>query len=548
MSCQVDKLSLHHRDDSETPDFGSPKILKPSMRQFVRNEDGSFIIFGLFVFVLLLLACGMGLDLMRLETARVKLQTTVDRAALAAANLNQELPPGEVVADYFEKAGLSEFLSGVVVTEDAGFRNVQIETNLDLPMHFMTLAGIDSLPADAWGAAEESIGDVEISMVLDVSGSMNNFNRLTNLKSAAADFVDTVYSTTTRGIVSTSIVPYATQVSAGSDLLKHYNLGAETHDYSHCVNFSQDVFASMALSQEMELQQTQHFDPWYNRPSLRRPVCSAEPGVEILAWSRDPEEIKERVDAFVAGGNTSTDIGVKWGNALLDPGSRDVLTSLVDEGLVDSELHGRPFEYGQIDAMKVLVVMSDGVHTNQYFMRDAYRGARLTDVWATFNGTSVDKFSIWSGNGVEPDENNNWQTPGNEFYHPHDGSWHTSPAGGSAARRLTYQELWSLVPVRYHTYNHIEPAKGTVARNSILNSYSYVAPTEKNANLLLACQAAKNEGVVVFSVGLEVTIESGALLEACATSPNHYFLVNGEDLSYAFKSIAGQINQLRLTQ
>ena len=89
--------------------------------RFARNEDGSFIIFGLFMFVLLLLACGMGLDMMRLETARVKLQTTVDRAALAAANLNQELPPQDVVADYFEKAGIGEFLSGVTVTEVSAF-------------------------------------------------------------------------------------------------------------------------------------------------------------------------------------------------------------------------------------------------------------------------------------------------------------------------------------------------------------------------------------------------------------------------------------------
>lgn len=515
---------------------------------FARDEEGTFIVFGLFIFVLLLLACGMGLDMMRLEAQRVKLQTTVDRAALAAANLNQQLAPKDVVADYFAKAGLSEFLSGVKVTEDVGFRNVEIETALNMPTHFMNLAGIDTLPARAAGAAEESIGDVEISMVLDVSGSMNRYNRLTNLKAAAGDFVDTVYSSTTRGIVSTSIVPYATQVNAGPKLLANYNLGAETHDYSHCVNFTQDVFGQMGLSTETEMQQTQHFDPWYNTSTLRLPVCRDNAGVEILAWSRDPKEIKDRVNAFVAGGNTSTDIGVKWGNALLDPGSRQVLTNMADAGTVDNELVGRPYDYGEIDAMKVMVVMSDGVHTDQYFMTPNYRGSRLSSAWATFNGNKVDKFSIWSGRGSAPEADDGWQTAGNEFYHPHDGDWHSTPVGGAQARRLTFQELWSLVPVRYHAYRHIGPAQGSGKRTAMLAAYSSVPPVQKNANLLQACQAAKNEGVIVFTVGLEVTRDSGVLLEACATSPNHYFLVDGQDLSYAFKSIAGQINQLRLTQ
>jgi len=310
---------------------------RAALAGFRRDEDGSLIIFGLFMFVLLLLACGMGLDLMRLETARVKLQTTVDRAALAAANLNQELPPEDVVADYFEKAGIGEFLDGVNVTEDVGFRNVQVDTALDMPMHFMSLAGVNELPAPASGAAEESIGDVEISMVLDVSGSMSRYGRLSNLKLAAEDFVDTVYASTTRGIVSTSIVPYATQVSAGPELLSRYNLGVETHNDSHCVNFEQDVFTDMSLSTTVAMEQTQHFDPWYQSQDLQLPVCREEAGVDILAWSRDPIEIKDWVNAFTAGGNTSTDIGVKWGNALLDPGSRNVLHSLADDDIVDAD-------------------------------------------------------------------------------------------------------------------------------------------------------------------------------------------------------------------
>ncbi len=508
------------------------------------------IVFGLFIFTLMLLACGMGLDLMRLETARVQLQSTVDRAALAAANLNQELPPEQVVADYFEKAGLSEFLGGVQVTESPGSRHVAVDTTLNMPMHFMNLAGIDTLPAPASGAAEESIGDVEISMVLDVSGSMNRYNRLTNLKGAAGDFVDTVYGASTRGIVSTSIVPYATQVSAGPELLARYRRKpSDQHEDSHCVNFDQSTFGSTALPTNQALEQTQHFDPWYSSQDLRLPVCRDEAGVDIVAWSRDPQEIKDRVNTLVAGGNTSTDVGVKWGNALLDPGSQEVLHSLADDGVVDETLRGRPFAFNSGDSMKVMVVMSDGVHTQQYYMKDDYRGDELTNVWASFDGQGrVIRFSVWSGNGPEPEENNNWRIPDNDFYWPHANQWKDRPHNHTHARRLTYQELWAHVTVRHHAYEHVEPVWGTAVRDEVLNAFTYVEPATKNNNLITACNAAKNNGVIIFSVGLEVTQASGQLLEDCATSPNHYFLVNGQDLSYAFKSIAGQINQLRLTQ
>ena len=59
----------------------------------------------------------------------------------------------------------------------------------------------------------ESIGNVEISLVLDVSGSMRNNNRLVNLKRAAKEFVQTMDDNTEDGKMSISIVPYSTQVS-----------------------------------------------------------------------------------------------------------------------------------------------------------------------------------------------------------------------------------------------------------------------------------------------------------------------------------------------
>ena len=46
----------------------------------------------------------------------------------------------------------------------------------------------------------------------------------------------------------------------------------------------------------------------------------------------------------------------------------------------------------------------------------------------------------------------------------------------------------------------------------------------------------------------EVDDEDVPAMQDCASSPSHFFRVEGVELSEAFRAIARQINQLRLTQ
>ncbi len=62
------------------------------------------------------------------------------------------------------------------------------------------------------------------------------------------------------------------------------------------------------------------------------------------------------------------------------------------------------------------------------------------------------------------------------------------------------------------------------------------------------CTAAKNERIVVWSIGFEVSDHGANVMRSCASSPSHFFRVEGVEISDAFEAIAKQINQLRLTQ
>jgi len=216
--------------------------LNRSPGHFCRDENGSIMIFSLMAFIVMVLLTGIAIDVLRQETSRIKLQNTLDRAILAAANLDQELDPELVVRDYFEKAGMTRFLGKITVESDAkrSYRTVTANATASVPTMFMHWKGvdIDHLDAVAGGRAEERITNVEISLILDISGSMGG-TKIATLRTAGQDFVDEVLKDTSVDRVSISLIPYTAQVNAGPEILSLMNLtSTPRHNFSHCIEFT----------------------------------------------------------------------------------------------------------------------------------------------------------------------------------------------------------------------------------------------------------------------------------------------------------------------
>jgi hypothetical protein len=617
-------------------------------RRFRRDEGGGMIVFGVMIFGLMLAIGGISFDIMRYETHRDRLQATLDRAVLAAASLKQERDPKAVVLDYMAKAGMSEFISAedIKVTPGFGSRRVEATAKMYVPLHHgvFNLANsdrVDTLVADARSAAEEGIGDVEISMVLDVywsmnSGNHNGQNRLENLKDAAQGFLDTVYDNATGdSVITTSVIPYSTQVAANEQLLSYFNR-SDRHEFSYCLNFSDTDFTSAGMTPVdangvgPSYTQALHMDPWTHEgwwgywevgEELPAPNCPTDPSLEILPWSTNKEAIKTYIEGFEPQYNTSTDLGAKWGAALLDPALQPVVTGMIGTGHVPGDAAGRPHSYGESLAMKVLVVMTDGVNTNQYTM-DNYRTGD-SFVWRFTEGDDV-YYSIWpDGEGSQPDltyeteevfSHEEWV--GREYvgrecvsgYYSHyyrryictrhrdvyrdvyedvyvtqpvmkwwtvyntnfDGNgstqymWTPVPFdrnmadGQIDAERMTWDEVWQAFPPEYFSdrtlWDMINDAPSDMnvmssnERNAFEWSIGAVNGGTKNTRLENVCKAARDQGVIVFTVGMEVTESSAQLLTRCASSPSHYFSAETINIDAAFQQIAAQINQLRLIQ
>ena len=547
-------------------------------RGFVRAETGSMTVFAMSMLIMMLFIGGIAVDVMRYENARTIMQNAMDRGALAAADLDQTEDSQTVAEDYIAKAGLPDENYDVQVEEEfigdtlVG-RRVSATANYDVDTLFMHMLGIEELPIAAASAAEEGINDIEISLVLDVSGSMGANNKLENMQDAAEDFIDTVFGNSVDGRIMLSVVPYSSQVNIGETLFDELTTQHD-HDYSYCVDFPGNSYSTAAVDPVNDtLSQAGHFDPWTRYDSgvtPRNRVCRTDSEFEVTPWSRNTTALKNQINALEASGNTSIDIAMKWGVALLDPAMQPVLTDLTlgSSPAVDPVFVGRPAAYNNSNSIKIAVVMTDGINTTEYRLNDAFkRGNSGTwydpdsrryslpleeyrdtdgdndwweDWWYARNYGEGSYGRYWIDNAYDVNDDNDGRPEG-----PYD-----QVNKNDAAFQLTWPQLWNQMSLSHRAYEHFYRQYGNSNHyyNNLYAPYSTVDDATKDDRLDRICTAAKSRGIIVFSVGFEVTDDSAAVMRSCASSPSHFYRVEGIDISIAFASIANQINQLKLTQ
>ncbi|MBT56016.1 MAG: hypothetical protein CMF72_21790 [Mameliella sp.] len=202
--------------------MNSRKMLRSKLVRFRTRDDGNITIFSVMMALLILVISGAAVDIMRFEATRAVLQTNMDRAVLAAADLDQVQTSDAVVADYMAKAGMDHVLSGSQITHGANHRTVRAWGETTIPTFFLKMSGYDELTPPAISVAEEMISNVEISLVLDISGSMRHNDRMTKLKPAAQAFVSKVMTDQTEGVTTLNLVPFAGQVNPGDILFDYF--------------------------------------------------------------------------------------------------------------------------------------------------------------------------------------------------------------------------------------------------------------------------------------------------------------------------------------
>ncbi|MCX8955425.1 hypothetical protein OU790_18555, partial [Ruegeria sp. NA] len=79
-------------------------------------------------------------------------------------------------------------------------------------------------------------------------------------------------------------------------------------------------------------------------------------------------------------------------------------------------------------------------------------------------------------------------------------------------------------------------------------AYAKVETSAKNQRTKHICDAAKDQGIIVYGIAFEAPRSGYRTLKDCASSDSHVYDVSGLNLEKAFESIASSIRKLRLTQ
>ena len=557
-----------------------------SLAGFRRDEDGSIIMFSLILFMLMILIGGMAVDLMRFETRRVHVQNTLDSAILAAADLDQSLDPEAVVRDYFTKSGYDPTSVNIVLDEErlGGMelvgRSISASTRINVNTLFMHMLDIPVLSTPVAGRATENVQNVEISLVLDISGSMRwgasdgttvNDNRITRLKEAVRGFARAVLQvecTTDAGGVETctqppttasttiNIIPYAGHVNPGRDMFSILG-GGRWHNWSSCKEITNADFDNADLPRGTP-HQLPHFMIWSIDTTWMNWGWCPQDNASILYAENDYDVIENYIDNIRLHDGTATHIGMKYGVALLNPSSRDEFGILADRGIIRNEYRNRPADW-EDDVVKYIVLMTDGRTTDQHRPRVPQGGTGQSSPWRTnWNYDAIyDQFVgpsgglrnnpavVLDGDGISggiPSGMTVSTTLGDilhRFGSVNRGLDLQTAAtvaqgyfdnGGGQTRRTIYSESG--------TTHNISTNEGHITAMCNLAKLPVLGPSG---------EVIKNDRITVFTISFFAPDAARTLMEICASSPALHFRVQNLNIDSAFQAIAKTINQLRLT-
>ena len=351
-----------------------------SFKHFHRNDRGSVAIIFALTCVVLLTVIGLAVDSARYHSLASRMQQALDGASLAAARMlaDPEVSDGDIqerARSYFDAAiqtfGIeSRSIAPLRLVIDRTESAIEIDGKVEFPTLFGGIAGLPSMHVlNQKSKVVYDVTNVELAMVLDITGSMNSKGKLNDLKIAAKDVVDTLFD----GALSDSniriaLAPYSAAVNAGSLANVVSVLPVSTSCYKPCWHCSQvctDTTGSLTDTCVLERTGGSAFTDAPPSGAAKLPNVSSlawtpahyscpSPNVVPLADRTHRDDLKNAIDSYAASGATAGHIGTAWGMYLLSPNW---------SGVFPAESAPHPYDES---VQKAMIVMTDGEFNTAY--------------------------------------------------------------------------------------------------------------------------------------------------------------------------------------
>lgn len=239
------------------------------LRRFAGDRRGNVAMFTAIAALPLLVAAGVAIDTARASRSHNALQVAVDSAALAAASSDKVNMAGLTAAEKTARKKEIEDLARKFVKSnyadegaEASISVVVTDTTLTVegrklyPTTLMGLVGYKTVDINTRAEVNLQGGiseNIEIVLVMDTTGSMNQNNRLRDAKQAAKDLISTVLGDAKSDAkVKFALVPFSGSVNVGADKLNSGWIDTTGKASVSKVNFTDTAYHNMQAWNDMK--------------------------------------------------------------------------------------------------------------------------------------------------------------------------------------------------------------------------------------------------------------------------------------------------------
>jgi Flp pilus assembly protein TadG len=297
---------------------------------------------------------GLAVDGGRAYSTNQRVAVASDAAALAGARglrlegLSVEQAKALTLRYFqqnFESMGgdYSQIQGIPLVTVDDKTGTVEIDVKAKVPAIFGAIGGIDNINIGKTAVAVFKQTDLEISMQLDMTGSMGSDSgsgttKIDELKKATKNFVNILMPDVTTGQkVRIGFAPFDAGVNAGSL--------ASTVDGKRG-SFNDCIFERIDPALQTSDVAPDGANALMNANDVATPNC---PVAQVVPMTDKKATLLAEIKKFDAGNSTAGHLGTVWAQYLLSPNWKDVWPT-------DSE----PTAYKKSNVQKIALLMTDG--------------------------------------------------------------------------------------------------------------------------------------------------------------------------------------------
>lgn len=340
--------------------------LKSTTARFRRDESGQFGIIFAIGGSMLVLCVGLSVDFARMLNAKSHLASALDAAVTSTA---RDITRGKVDvkdAKKIVRAFLDANLDGQPLSADevaltkfdinplTSEISASASANVDIMFPIMGNPKVQQVNVSMGALYSERI--VEVSMVLDVTGSMSDRNKIGDLKVAAKSAVKSFLengSDNTR----VAITPYSWGVNAGGLKSNVRDLnGNVPADGCSTERRGPQMFsdASPTADKVTRANDFRFYDVGNGKTGTITNGNWTCPAVPVQPLTKDAKTLNSMIDKLEAKGATAGQIGIQWGWYMLSPNWKSALPT-----------KSEPAAYAVANTEKYMIVMTDGMFNSE---------------------------------------------------------------------------------------------------------------------------------------------------------------------------------------